>query len=118
MNKAALLIILLAAFAGCDMCGNEISKVELSPDGVSKAIVFSRDCGATTGFNTQVSIIGTEDKLSNDSGNILIIKNKENLALNWLSNNHLEIKGNLSNETFKKEQTFKGVHITYVQGKL
>jgi len=100
------------------MCGNEISKTELSPDGVSKAVVYNRDCGATTGFNTQVSIIGAEDQLSNNSGNILIIKNKENLTLNWLSNNQLEIKGNLSNETFKKEQRYKGFLITYVQEKL
>lgn len=120
MGKVIFLIILLATLTGCnsDMCGNEISKTELSPDGMSKAVVFNRDCGATTGSSTQISIIKSGEKLPNDDGNILVIKYKENFVLKWLSNNQLEIKGNLSSKTFKKVEKFKNVSVIYVQSKL
>lgn len=53
-----------------DMCGNEVLKSVASPDGTVKAIVFQRDCGATTGFSTQVSVIANGETLPNDGGNI------------------------------------------------
>ena len=48
------------AFAGCgasDPCGNEILDIRVSPDARHQVIVFQRDCGATTGFTTQVSVL-------------------------------------------------------------
>ena len=39
--------------------------------------------------------------------------NKGNIALEWVSNSHLIVKGNLQNETFKQLQEFEGIHINY-----
>ena len=55
------------------MCGNDIYSETLSPDGELKAVIFQRDCGATTGFSTQVSILDTDETLENDGGNINLI---------------------------------------------
>jgi hypothetical protein len=52
------------------VCGNEVYSQVLSPDGKHKAIVFQRDCGATIGFSTQISIVGSSDEFKNESGNI------------------------------------------------
>jgi hypothetical protein len=58
-----------AAFAGIAVifgsgCANEVLSQTVSPDAKMKAVVFQRDCGATTGFSTQVSIIQNSSLLS------------------------------------------------------
>ncbi len=57
----AALIMSLVMFEGACLnlagaCGNEILKEVRSPTGKMKGVVFQRDCGATTGFSTQVSV--------------------------------------------------------------
>lgn len=55
-------------------CGNEILESLNSPNGTKKVVVFVRNCGATTDWSTQASIIGIDDALSsNDTGNAMII---------------------------------------------
>lgn len=51
-------------------CGNEIFQEIYSPDNDYKVVVFQRDCGATTGFSTQISILKASQDLSNKGGNI------------------------------------------------
>lgn len=54
MKLSALLPLLLSA---CIECGNEeLSRVP-SPSGTRDAVLFSRNCDATTGFNTQLQIV-------------------------------------------------------------
>ena len=43
-----------------------------SPDSRKRAVVFERDCGATTDFSTQVSILNGNELLSREAGNIFI----------------------------------------------
>ena len=62
--RMVLITLSLATLAGCgglDPCGNEQLATEVSPDGVLRAIVFQRDCGAPTGFSTQVSILQAQE---------------------------------------------------------
>jgi hypothetical protein len=40
-----------------------------SPDGKIEAVVFKRDCGATTDFTTQISILRKGASLPNQAGN-------------------------------------------------
>ena len=58
--------------SGCAMCGNDEIRRSQSPDGTLEAVVFQRDCGATTGFSTQVSIVTTQSTLPNSGGNTWI----------------------------------------------
>ena len=49
-------------------------------------MVFQRDCGATTGFSTQISILGAAQELSNVSGNIFIMDghpDDTNVQVEW-----------------------------------
>ena len=46
-------------------CGNEIHAEQKSPDGKLKVVEFMRNCGATTGYNVQISILPTDHALPN-----------------------------------------------------
>ena len=61
--------------AGCgdlEMCGNDIAAEYPSPNHNVKVVVFERDCGATTPFTTQASILMIDQQLPNESGNAFI----------------------------------------------
>jgi hypothetical protein len=55
-----------------NVCGNQILSESFSPDRTYRVVVFQRDCGATTGFSTQVSILKAMETLPNESGNLFI----------------------------------------------
>jgi len=112
---SALAVIISAAAIGFyelsdgDMCGNEIFEELLSPDSNHKAVVFQRDCGATTGFSTQVSIINAKNELENTGGNIYISDgHPKELALKiyWLSGTELVIKKSLNGSEYKAKNNW------------
>jgi hypothetical protein len=49
--------ILTIALVFDDSCANQIVDIKISPDKNYQAVTFIRDCGATTGFSTQLSIL-------------------------------------------------------------
>lgn len=59
-DRSLGLAVSVSLTGGCvvgDFCGNKVLARVSSPAGQHVAIVFERDCGATTGFSTQVSIL-------------------------------------------------------------
>jgi hypothetical protein len=104
------------------MCGNRIYKQYVAPDGKLKAVVFQRDCGATTGFSTQVSILEANENLNNEVGNIYIIDGQpETVApmISWVGNNKLIIYRLINGSEYKAEKKwgfFKSVDIIYEKG--
>ncbi|SMF67222.1 hypothetical protein SAMN02745866_04297 [Alteromonadaceae bacterium Bs31] len=112
----------LFIYATSDMCRNEVYSQVVSPDGKRKAVVFQRDCGATTGFSTQISIIDSSDDLKNESGNIYVIDgHPKNVSpgLKWLSNTELNVERSLNGSEYKAESIwgfFKKIRITYGAG--
>src|SRR4051812_3963383 len=55
-----LLVLIMLQLTSCfpfSECKNQIIKEIPSPNGQFKVILFERGCGATTGFNTQVSVL-------------------------------------------------------------
>ncbi len=88
------------------MCGNEIYAEEYSPDNRYKAVVFQRDCGSTTGFSTQISIIKMNAALQNKSGNIFVARGHPDVhspQLTWLSNTELLINRRLDGSEVRAE---------------
>ncbi|MGG2024675.1 hypothetical protein AB1282_02705 [Gottfriedia sp. S16(2024)] len=66
-----------------DMCGNEITHKEVSPKGDKVAYIFQRDCGATTGYSYHLSILGSDRKLPNKSGNTFV--SDDTFLINWIN---------------------------------
>ena len=101
-----LLLFPLLGAAGCfwffsalgrsfDLCGNDVLATALSPDGAIKAVLFERDCGATTGFTEQISLLNSGDALPDQSGNIFQAegggRNDIRSRMRWKDNNTLNI---------------------------
>jgi hypothetical protein len=87
--------------------------VERSPDGSRKVVVFLRDCGAATGYSTQLSVLFTNESLPNESGNILILDGQYLPSVKWEDNRVLSIKGIAGVEILKQLDYFSGIKINY-----
>ncbi|MGN0921707.1 MAG: hypothetical protein ACI4NJ_08320 [Cellvibrio sp.] len=103
-------LIRIFSYSTQDMCENEVFKQTYSPNQELKAVIFQRSCGATTDFNTQVSLLVKNEALPNDSGNVLVIEGHPNdtlLEINWLSNDELKISKILNCSEFKAEKSIE-----------
>jgi hypothetical protein len=116
MNTTARLLALFGCsivLSACDLCANEVSQTVLSPSGKLKAVVFNRDCGATTGFNTQVSIMPVAASLPDSGGNILVIDGAVPLHLTWRSDALLSLRGVGAARVVRKSHSAAGVSVDY-----
>lgn len=101
---------------GCtaDLCGNDPLTHAESPDKKHLAVIFVRDCGATTGYSTQVSIWRQPAELLNESGNIAVVDGKTSSAsVRWDGNDRLVISGMGSDKRFLRVAEYQGIKIEY-----
>ena len=115
---------LILMFKPYEMCGNHLIESKYSPNKKFKVLVFSRDCGATTGYSTQISILNSKDNLEeNDTGNIFVAgdnNGKANLIgeiiyvkTKWLNNENLIIEYDEKAQIFKNEKAENGIKVIY-----
>ena len=93
-------------------CENEPITVVASPNQRQRAVVFSRNCGATTGPNTQLSILAPGEA-QDGAGNTFIADGKVPLKLQWIADAELVVHGSRGSRTFKQEKHVIGVVIAY-----
>lgn len=114
----------LTALSGCsDKCTNmAISRLN-APDGRHSAVMFQRDCGATTGFSTQISVLKQGDEPLG-SGNVFRADTNHGAAaagdwggpwaeMTWLTPDHLLIRHAARSRLFEREDEVSGVRISY-----
>lgn len=106
-----LVPLLLAGCTESD-CSNEIISQSVSPDGTKKIVVFSRNCGATTGFNTQGSILNQSEELPNEQGTAFIA-DKTTAKVSWSDDSRLVVAFEVGVQIFKEETSDRGVAIEY-----
>ena len=119
MRTGSLLLgmMMAASLAGCSdsLCGNEMLDRITSPDGKMVAAVFSRECGATTGSNVQVSII-RQGTVPDDAGNIFIMDSASysaDIKPRWIDNGHLALIIPEYSRVYLKNGSAEGVRISY-----
>ncbi|MFJ8258625.1 hypothetical protein ACIQ4Z_15430 [Peribacillus asahii] len=95
-----------------DMCGNEIVHTVPSPSDEKVAYIFSRDCGATTGFSPQLSILDKDDKFPNKSGNTF--RTNKNFSIVWVGEKKLQVIYDKESETYEMDKRVNGIGIDYV----
>ncbi|MEH7743503.1 hypothetical protein V7659_00355 [Neobacillus drentensis] len=95
-----------------DMCGNDIVQNVPSPNGKKVAYIFTRDCGATTGFSPQLSILDKDDKFPNKSGNTF--RSDEKFTIGWIDEKKLQVFYDKKSETYKMDRSVNGVRVEYV----
>ena len=122
--KICLTLLALLACSGCsDGCQNTVASSSLSPNGALAAVLFQRDCGATTGFSTQISILRPDDKPTG-GGNAFIADDDRGAArvgswegswaeAKWLAPDHLLIRYAAKSRLFMRSDNVSGVKITY-----
>ena len=121
---AIFAVVAISDFSLSGECRNEIVSELNAPGNTVKYVVFQRDCAATTGFSTQVSLIKVGEALKNESGNIFIADTNHDKApsgvgggpevrIEWVSNTHLHIHHHQMARVFLAERTSDGVRIDY-----
>jgi hypothetical protein len=106
------------------MCANELVAEHRSPDGVYKVVVFQRDCGATTGFSTQASLIVADDGLPESSGNLFIADTDHGkapaaawggpeLEVEWEGPGQLLLRYDSRARVFVSERRAEGIDVRY-----
>lgn len=117
-------VALFFIFRPDQMCENRLIQEDFSPNKKLKTMTFSVDCGATTGFSTQISIVNSDYELEkSDKGNIFIADSdhgKANsngeiiqLKAKWIDNETLQIEYAKNARIFKNKTSKKGVRIIY-----
>lgn len=101
---------LFGYFNMIETCGNDITGTIPSPDGKYKAILFTRDCGATTRKGYQMSIFKKNKELKNNSGNIFVSFHP--FTVDWHGNKEIEIDG-VDYDQFTHEIEYKDIKIIY-----
>jgi len=111
-----LLVILIggvfAYLFSSDPCSNSILSAKPSPNGELKAVIFTRDCGATTAYSRQVSIVPASTDLPNVGGKVFVAKGEPELEVTWINDASLTISGGGDKSPFPVSG-FPGIHITY-----
>lgn len=117
------LLALAAALCptGCalaDPCSNTI--IRDVGFGTSRAVLFSRDCGATTSLSTQLSVM-TGSGSPNGSGNAFVADGGSGelptgvpwAEVSWLRDGRLFVRFDASARIFKQERSVNEVTILY-----
>lgn len=112
------IVPLLACSEPCD--NDEISSASTTDNQVT-AHLFTRNCGATTTFNAQVSVERAGKKRKNEIGNVFVsdgggadhvARPSDHVRLSW-QGNKLVISYDRRLRVFKKEKNVDGIEIAY-----
>ncbi|MGB3797371.1 MAG: hypothetical protein WA957_13850 [Alteraurantiacibacter sp.] len=122
--RTLLLLVLSLAVAACDDdCIDEVVTRLTSPDGKREAVMFQRDCGATNGYSTQVSIFevgqapsggGNTFRADDDHGAAKVGDWGGSWAeIKWLASNRLLIRHADKSRIFEQDNSVDGVSVSY-----
>ena len=126
MLRIGVLTVGLLTLHGCsDGCTNSTISRADAPDGLHSAVMFQRDCGATTGFSTQISVLERSGELSG-AGNTFRADDDHGAAkagewggpwaeMRWLAPDQLLIRYAAKSRLFKQDDEVSGVKISYRQ---
>jgi hypothetical protein len=120
-RKLGLILVLAGSLAGCfdPGCRNQIVQNVVAPGGSRRAIVFQRDCGATTGFSTQISITAGEGVAG--GGNVFVADGGSMpsswrgpwAAVEWRSPDRLLVRYDRSARLFVRRDKVAGVKVDF-----
>jgi len=106
-----------------DLCENDVVARRSSPDGSRDALLYLRDCGATTGFSTHISVLRSGDRPSG-GGNTFRADDGHGIAragewggpwteMEWLAPDHLLVRYSAGSRIFEQDAEVSGVTVSY-----
>jgi hypothetical protein len=116
-------MVVLSGYA--DSCANSVINRTDAPDATYSAVIFQHDCGATTGFSTQISVVERGQQPSG-TGNAYRADDDHGAAAagtwggplaeaEWLAPDHLPIRYARKSRVFEQKRQVAGVKISYEQ---
>lgn len=107
-------------------CVNKVHQSASSPDNVYRVMLFDRDCGATTGYSTHISILKINEALNDDGGNVFIadddhgraVRHSEyksliNISVRWVDNSTVQVKYDKNARIFTEKDRVGDIRIEY-----
>jgi len=94
------------------LCANTMTQRASSPDGRYDAVVFTRDCGATTDYSTQVTLLSRGAHLPDRAGIVFISVHPTGAQVEWVSADTLMVRYGSANPSLR-EPSVHGVSIVY-----
>jgi hypothetical protein len=124
VTSLVAILVALFYFTFDSACRNNVLAETASPDGRFRAVVFQRDCGATTGFSTQVSVLAQSSNLENKAGNVFVADTGHGAApsgpgdgpvvyVQWRSPTLLSISHHPAARVFLAEHEVHSVQLQY-----
>lgn len=124
MREMVLAASIITGVSGCsEACENSVVSASRAPTGALKAVLFQRDCGATTSFSSQVSVTGAEEAPAGP-GNVFVADTGHGAAdaaswggpwvePRWLSPRKLLIRYDAKARVFTQSASVSGVSVSY-----
>lgn len=110
----SLAVYFVTAWPGFDPCDTVVRRTVPSPSGKAALVVFERDCGATTPFNTQVSLLPAKKTFSPAAyPSFLSVRERQDLHVRWLDEASVEIVVPPDAQVYRQEPSVGGVAVTY-----
>lgn len=114
----------LIALGGCsDSCANTVVSRKDAPLGKHTALMFQRNCGATTVISTQISVLEKGEEPSG-GGNTFRADDNHGVAfaadwggpwveMRWLAPDHLLIRYAAGSRLFEQVDEVAGINVSY-----
>jgi len=103
---------------GDAICDTEIFQEVYSPDEKNKVVVYERNCGATTGFGTHISVFRYRTTLKKQPGNVFRANGHPDwfeIKVEWKDNKHLLIEHNGKPIPSKAKERIRDIEIQYIE---
>ena len=123
MARLVIIYCCLLLSACSDVCQNQIISETASPDHKQSVVLFQRDCGATSAFTTQISILPPGEK-PEGTGNVFVADDDHGTApagswggpwvsVKWLDSNHLQVTYAEGSRVFDQTENVGGVTVSF-----
>jgi hypothetical protein len=101
--------------SGFGACKTTVHGSIPSPDASKSIIIFEKECGATVGFNTQVSIAPSRGTFSADRyPPFYVVSGRQEVVAKWLGDEAVEVSAVPGAErTYRREERSGDVKIVY-----
>jgi hypothetical protein len=100
--------------AMCDI--TTVDHVACSSSQQQKAVIFERNCGATTGFSTHVSVVNADQAVPNRQGNLFDIEGHPewtDVTVRWINDHHLVITYPADRTLYKAKARWWWIKVDY-----
>ena len=114
---AVLILVAMLSTESCFSCADDPKYTVASPSGRRSVTVAIRNCGATTGFTTVVSV--SQKRLGLYTVSKVLFATEGELVgdrwftVRWASDDELIVTVNAPTELFRQEAPFRGLAVRY-----